>query len=246
MATITGQRARSILPACDTPRDADGFSPRRDEFPHAPEPAQSARAAWCAVTPRLAGTPHVRVSRDGGRTYPARHVRPLSAEPPGQPCTVPVYEAATGTGRMLALDLDPSRGRGSGDPRAQADAIAQLLTRLGGRYITDVSPSGGRHLFVVFAVALPWRELRDVPRALALRFPAPMSSAQVVTLWAYHGAEGGDIGAICFPGPASEPTWRAGRRATGHSPPEPAKMLTVTGLKATGGAFSPVTQRGPR
>ena len=243
MATITGQRARSTLPACDTPRDADGFSPRRDEFPHAPEPAQSAKAAWCAVTPRLAGTPHVRVSRDGGRTYPARHARPLPAEPPGQPYTVPVYEPATGTGRMLALDLDPSRGRCSGDPRAQADAIAQLLTRLGGRYITDISPSGGRHLFVVFAAALPWRELRDVPRALALHFPAidpaPMSSAQVVTLWAYHGAEGGDNGAICFPRPASEPTWRAGRRATRHSPPEPAKMLTVIGPKATGGALAP-------
>ena len=109
MATITGQRARSALPACDTPRDADGFSSRHDESSHAPEPAQSARAAWCAVTPRLAGTPHVRVSRDGGRTCPARHARPLPAEPPGQPCTVPVYEPATGTGRMLALDLDPGR-----------------------------------------------------------------------------------------------------------------------------------------
>jgi hypothetical protein len=105
--------------ACDTPRDADGFSPRRDEFPHAPEPAQSARAAWSAVTPRLAGTPHVRISRDGGRTYPARHARLLPAEPPGQPCTVPVYDPAAGTGRMLALDLDPfprprcGRSRGS-------------------------------------------------------------------------------------------------------------------------------------
>lgn len=63
--------------------------------------------------------------------------------------------------------------------------------------------------------------------------------AQVVTLWAYHGAEGGGVGVICFPRPASEPTWRAGRRATRHSPPEPAKMLTVTGPKATGGALAP-------
>jgi DNA primase len=62
----------------------------------------------------------------------------------------------------------------------QAAELEQLLERLGGRYIADVSPSGGRHVFVLFAAALPWRELRDVARALALRFPsidtAPMSS----------------------------------------------------------------------
>jgi hypothetical protein len=33
------------MPAYDTPRDADGFSPRHDVPRHAPEPAQSARAA---------------------------------------------------------------------------------------------------------------------------------------------------------------------------------------------------------
>jgi hypothetical protein len=109
VATITGQRARLTLPACDTPRDAETFSPRHDGLPYAPEPAQSAWVAWQSVTPWLAGTPHVRVSRDGGRTYPARHARPLPAEPPDQPSTVPVFDPATGTGRMLALDLDPGR-----------------------------------------------------------------------------------------------------------------------------------------
>jgi hypothetical protein len=85
---------------------------------------------------------------------------------------------------MLALDLDPGRGRGAADPAAQvsvqADAIARLLARLGGRCVTDVAPSGGRHVLVLFAAALPWRELRDLARAIALRFPvvdvAPMSS----------------------------------------------------------------------
>ena len=86
----------------------------------------------------IAGTPHARISRDGGRTFPARHARPLPADPPGQPCTVPVYDAGTGTGRMLALDLDPARGRGPGDPAAQADAITALVTRLGGRAIINV------------------------------------------------------------------------------------------------------------
>ena len=136
----------------------------------------AAEAAWHAVTPSIAGTPHVRISTDGGRTYPARHARPLPAEPPDQPCTVPVYDPGSATGRMLALDLDVSRG----DVDHQAAELGQLLERLGGRYVADVSPSGGRHVYVLFAAALPWRELRDVARALALRFPAidtaPMSS----------------------------------------------------------------------
>ncbi len=113
VATITGQRASSILPDRDTPRDADGFSPRRDGLPCASGPAELARAAWRSVTPRLAGTPHVRVSRDGGRTFPARHARPLPAEPPGQPCTVPVYDPGSATGQMLALDGPPGPSAGA-------------------------------------------------------------------------------------------------------------------------------------
>ena len=62
----------------------------------------------------------------------------------------------------------------------QAEALAGLVIRCGGQVLADVSPSGGRHVFVVFAAALPWLELRDVARALALRFSsidtAPMSS----------------------------------------------------------------------
>jgi len=93
VATLTGRTARSILPPCDTPgvataspRSPDGLS------------RTGAEAAWHAVTSSIAGTPHVRISKDGGRTYPARHARPLPAGPPGQPCTVPVYDPGTGAG----------------------------------------------------------------------------------------------------------------------------------------------------
>ena len=193
MATITGQRARSTLPACDTPGAENTRSGGSGSVPR----ADLAAAAWRSVTPSIAGTPHVRISRDGGRTYPARHARPLPAGPPGQPCTVPVFDPGTGTGRMLALDLDPSRaGRDVDDAavergherraasaaevRAQAEALAGLVARRGGQVLADVSPSGGRHVYVLFAAALPWLELRDVARALALRFSsidtAPMSS----------------------------------------------------------------------
>jgi hypothetical protein len=109
VATLAGRTARLTLPACDTPgtatagpRDLDGLS------------RTAAEAAWHAVTPSIASTAYVRISHDGGRTYPARHARPLPADPPGQPCTVPVYDLGAATGRMLALDLDTARGRGAG------------------------------------------------------------------------------------------------------------------------------------
>ena len=104
MATITGRTARSTLPPCDTPGVATASPGSPDGLSRA-----AAEAAWHAVTPSLAGTQHVRISHDGGRTYPARHARPLPADPPDQPSTVPVFDPATGTGRMLALDLDPGR-----------------------------------------------------------------------------------------------------------------------------------------
>jgi hypothetical protein len=57
---LTGQRARSTLPAADTP---GGNHPASDGLPRAAE------TAWRSVTPLPAGTPHVRISPDGGRTY---------------------------------------------------------------------------------------------------------------------------------------------------------------------------------
>ena len=127
----------------------------------------------------------MRLSRDGGRTYPRRHEQDLAMGNPGQPVTVPVYNAATGTGRLIAADFDVSRARAAGADdaaglvAAEAAGFAALITRLGGWVITDVSPSGERHVLVLLAAALPWRELRDLARALALRYqtldPAPMA-----------------------------------------------------------------------
>ncbi len=85
---------------------------------------------------------------------------------------------------MLALDLDPGRACDCVDSAAeverQAAELGQLLEDLGGQVLADVSPSGGRHVFIVFASRLPWLELRDLARAISLRFlavdPAPMAS----------------------------------------------------------------------
>ena len=73
------------------------------------------------------------------------------------------------------------RQRGAAEVAAQAAAIAELVARCGGQVLADVAPTGGRHVYILFAAALPWRELRDLCRAIALRFPAvdpaPMCSS---------------------------------------------------------------------
>ena len=76
---------------------------------------------------------------------------------------------------MLALDLDTS----CGDVDGQVAELGQLLEHHGARYTADIATStGGRHLYVLFSSPLPWRELRDLARAMSLRFPvidpAPM------------------------------------------------------------------------
>jgi hypothetical protein len=81
---------------------------------------------------------------------------------------VAVYDPAGASGRMLVLDLDVSRG----DVDHQGAELGQLLERMGARYVADVSPSGGRHALVPISASLPWRELRDLVRAMSLRFPA--------------------------------------------------------------------------
>jgi hypothetical protein len=165
------------LPACDTPHDLRTFPAHRAESSHADQTARNAATAWRAVTPSIAGTPHVRLSLDGGRHYRAKNTRRLPADPPGQPCTIPVYDPGSASGRMLVLDVDPSR---AADFEDQAAELGQLLARLGARWIADQSSSGGRHVYTLLSLSLPWRELRDLVRAMSLRFPAidpgPMSA----------------------------------------------------------------------
>jgi len=89
---------------------------------------------------------------------------------------------------MLALDLDPARvahdvhdgavrhrhdrDGGLAGAGCQAEVLGELVARCGGQVLVDVSPGGGRHVFVLFSTPLPWRELRDLCRAIALQFPA--------------------------------------------------------------------------
>lgn len=140
------------------------------------ERREAAYKQWrmCAVP--LSADGRMRVSRDGGRTYPGRYSQHVTPGNPGQPATVSVYDPEAQTGRVIAADFDVKRAAVTRtavpETAVSADAagLAALVEACGGRAITDVSPNGGRHVYVVFAAALPWLELRDVVFALARRF----------------------------------------------------------------------------
>lgn len=53
---------------------------------------------------------------------------------PASPTTVPVYDPSTGTGRMLALDLDPAHAARDGD-----NAAVRYHHQRGGDATTEVS-----------------------------------------------------------------------------------------------------------
>lgn len=95
---------------------------------------------------------------------------PLTTAPPRVPAAVRIY-GRDGKARCLAADLDVGRGDVE---RVQADAatLAELVAACGGRTITDRSPSGGRHVYMLLAEPVPFGEMRRVALALAALLPS--------------------------------------------------------------------------
>lgn len=139
----------------------------------------------------LAATPWARRSPDGGDNFPDSRRRRfrVGGDAPSEPSTIAIY--ATGpdgatVGRLLAADFDVSKAAAAGvaDPAAlvaaEAADFAGRVEECGGRVVHDVSPSGGRHVYVRFARPIPFEELRAVAVALADRYttldPSPMLS----------------------------------------------------------------------
>ncbi|MGQ0632465.1 MAG: hypothetical protein ACT4P1_15710 [Sporichthyaceae bacterium] len=89
---------------------------------------------------------------------------------PGQPAAVLLYDAA-GDARCLAADFDVKAG-GRARVDADADAFSALIEACGGRTIADISPTGGRHVYVLWARPIPITELRPVLHALRTLHPS--------------------------------------------------------------------------
>ena len=238
MATITGRAARSTLPAPTRRSVEQSGTPTASRAP--PQRPPGVRSRPRSRVRRTSGS-----RRDGGRTYPARHARPLPAEPPGQPCTVPVYDPGSATGPDAGARPDV---RPAATSTARPPSSASCSSASAARYVADVSPSGGRHVYVLFAAPLPWLELRDVARALALRFPAidtapmsvlggqispPGSPSQVRRLAGAVNAAGGRQGGRRAPeraGGMGRAAGRArGRAAPGRNRPPPTPHLPARG-----------------
>lgn len=150
-----------------------------------------AAETWPTLSPVLAATPWARRSPDGGDNFPDGRRRRFRVGQalPDEPCAVAIY--ATGsdgvtTGRLLVADFDVSKAVAAGATgpaglvATEAAAFADLVEQCGGRVVHDVSPSGGRHVYVKLARAVAFEDLRATAKALADRFttldPAPMLS----------------------------------------------------------------------
>lgn len=123
---------------------------------------------WAALTPLLAGQPRVRLSRDGGKTYPQRHERNLTETLPSLPAAVRIF-GKDGTCAAIFLDFDSSV---AGTDWVQADvrAVQTWLHSVGARWIEDYSPNGGRHVYVPLAQRVTFSEARDLVEALGTRY----------------------------------------------------------------------------
>ncbi len=101
--------------------------------------------------------------------YRTRDERPLTEALPVRPAAVRVY-GADGCSAALCLDLDASRA-GEAAVRADAERLARWLTAHGARFVSDVSPNGGIHLYVPVADRIPYDTAREIVEALAAAHP---------------------------------------------------------------------------
>lgn len=128
----------------------------------------SPEQVWAAVAPRLAGTPRVRLSRDGGRSYPQRFERGLTRSLPSLPAAVRIY-GRDGSCPAVFLDFDSSV---DGVDRVLADVrlVTAWLYEHGVRWIEDHSPNGGRHVYIPLAERMPFEAARTFVEALASKY----------------------------------------------------------------------------
>lgn len=129
---------------------------------------QAAQIEWAALASLVSHSPVMRVSRDGGKTYPHKWVRELNPDvllP--MPAAVHLHDKH-GCGRVLVLDLDQSAGTVADD----YTGLAHTLDSLGASWFADASPSGGRHIYLPLTETVPHTVLADAARRLATQHPS--------------------------------------------------------------------------
>lgn len=105
---------------------------------------------------------------------------------PGRvPATAPAAVLVYGTDGCCAalhLDLDVSRG-GRDLVDAEHARLTGWLSMLGVRWLDDIAPTGGRHIYLPLAERMPFDQAKELTGALALRFTTldPMPHASIRT-----------------------------------------------------------------
>ena len=95
-------------------------------------------------------------------------VRPLRARLPHAPAAVPIY--VRGKTRLLVFDLD-AKHLGPDKVAADAQRILHWLNQRGARAVVDTSSSGGAHVLVPLAAAVPADQTRQLLELVAARCP---------------------------------------------------------------------------
>jgi len=171
-AAHTAAARRVVVDSPEQPSGSSGFLANPEVGPRPPADLEAARAAWTALAPHIAGTPRVRLgvrTSRGVLEYRTRDERPLTKALPSAPAAVRVY-GPDGCCAALCLDLDASRG-GPNAVQTDVERLTALLRRHGARFVTDVSPSGGVHIYVPVAGRIPYETAREVVEALASSHP---------------------------------------------------------------------------
>lgn len=120
------------------------------------------------MAPLLAGQRRVRLSRDGGRSYPLKHERDLTEALPSVPAAVRIF-GKDGTCAAIFLDFDSSIA-GTDLVETEVRAVKSWLGRCGARWIEDHSPNGGRHVYIPLKERVTFSQARDLVEALGTRY----------------------------------------------------------------------------
>lgn len=123
---------------------------------------------FTALAPLLAGQARVRISKDGGRSYPLQHERDLTDKAPTMPAAVRIF-GKDGTCRALFFDFD-STIAGGDRVDAEVHLFTSWLYRHGLRWIADHSPNGGRHIYIPLQERMPFNEARELVEAVSTRY----------------------------------------------------------------------------
>ncbi|WP_309233457.1 MarR family transcriptional regulator [Pseudarthrobacter sp. AB1] len=110
----------------------------------------------------------MRLSRDGGKSYPQKHERDLTGALPSFPAAVRIF-GKDGTCAAIFLDFDSSVA-GVDLVTAEVRAVTSWLGRCGARWIEDYSPNGGRHVYIPLQERVTFSQARDLVEALGTRY----------------------------------------------------------------------------